>query len=208
MDTSLPPERFYHNGSRPWKHVRRPESKTFREQFVTHHKTIQTYHEIPIPNILVAATATQVWFCREPTNLKKCFGKLCLTTDWTTWFRSPSDANSFSCNRCVQISSEAHPASYPKGTGGSFLGIKRGRGVRLTTHPHLLLKSRKNRSYISSPLGAFMGVIGQFYFYLTWCSDTHLNLNYSSRKKKLLLTSTWGRHSQPPKFHNKVQPVS
>jgi hypothetical protein len=32
----------------------------------------------------------------------------------------------------VQTSSEAHPASYPVGTGGPFPGVKRGRGVTLT----------------------------------------------------------------------------
>jgi hypothetical protein len=35
---------------------------------------------------------------------------------------------------------------------GSFpLGIKRGRGVTLTTHPHLIPKSWMSRSYTSSP---------------------------------------------------------
>jgi hypothetical protein len=38
----------------------------------------------------------------------------------------------------VETSSGAHPASYPMGTGGPFPGVKRGRGVMLTTHPHLV----------------------------------------------------------------------
>jgi len=33
------------------------------------------------------------------------------------------------------LPAEAHPASYPMGTGGPLLGVKRGRGVTLTTHP-------------------------------------------------------------------------
>jgi hypothetical protein len=41
-------------------------------------------------------------------------------------------------NLCVQTGSEAHPASYPVGTGVPSPGVKRGRGVTLTTHPHLL----------------------------------------------------------------------
>jgi hypothetical protein len=35
-----------------------------------------------------------------------------------------------SSSLCVQTSSKAHPASYPMGAG-----VKRGRGVTLTTHP-------------------------------------------------------------------------
>jgi hypothetical protein len=37
------------------------------------------------------------------------------------------------------------------GSGGPFPGIKRGRGVTLTTHPHLLQRSRMCMSYSSSP---------------------------------------------------------
>jgi hypothetical protein len=50
--------------------------------------------------------------------------------------RSSTGAD-FSSSPCVQTGSGAHPASYPVGTGGSFPGVKRGRGVTLTTHPHL-----------------------------------------------------------------------
>jgi hypothetical protein len=53
--------------------------------------------------------------------------------------RSPTGAEDFSSSPFVQTGSEAHPASYPIGTGGSFpRGVKRGRGVTLTTHPHLV----------------------------------------------------------------------
>jgi hypothetical protein len=48
-------------------------------------------------------------------------------------------------------SSGVHPASCPMGTGDPFPGVKRGRGVMLTTHPHLMLRSRMSRSYTSSP---------------------------------------------------------
>jgi hypothetical protein len=51
---------------------------------------------------------------------------------------------------CVQTGSEAHPASYPMGNGRPFPGVNRGRGVTLTTHPHLVPKSRMNTRYISS----------------------------------------------------------
>jgi hypothetical protein len=41
----------------------------------------------------------------------------CLTTD-KTGVRSPAEEKDFSSNLCVQISSEAHLASYSMGTGG------------------------------------------------------------------------------------------
>jgi hypothetical protein len=40
-----------------------------------------------------------------------------------------------SSSLCVQTSSEAHPASYPMGTGDYFLRVKRGRGVSLPLTP-------------------------------------------------------------------------
>jgi hypothetical protein len=38
--------------------------------------------------------------------------------------RSPTGGEDFSSNPCVQTGSGAHPASYPKGTGGPFPGGK------------------------------------------------------------------------------------
>jgi hypothetical protein len=58
----------------------------------------------------------------------------------------------------VQTSSGAHPASCKMGTGGPFPRAKRGRGVPLTTHPNLVLRSRMSRSYISSHLKCHHGV--------------------------------------------------
>jgi hypothetical protein len=73
----------------------------------------------------------------------------CLTTDWTTWVRCQERQIMFPLV-CVQTSSEAHPASCTMGIGGPFRGTKRGRGVTLTTHPHLVPRSRMISSYISS----------------------------------------------------------
>jgi hypothetical protein len=56
--------------------------------------------------------------------------------------RSPAKAKDFSHNLCVQTGSEAHPASYTMGTGDPFPGEKRSQGVTLTTHPHLVPRSR------------------------------------------------------------------
>jgi hypothetical protein len=38
--------------------------------------------------------------------------------------RSPTGAEDFSSSLCVKTGSEAHPASYPMGTGGPFSGGK------------------------------------------------------------------------------------
>jgi hypothetical protein len=48
--------------------------------------------------------------------------------------RSPAGAEDFSSSLCVQTGSGAHPAS-------CTMGIKRGRVVMLTTHPHLVPRS-------------------------------------------------------------------
>jgi hypothetical protein len=74
--------------------------------------------------------------------------------------RSSAREKDFSSNLCVQTGSEARPASCPKGTGGPFPGAKRGRGVTLTTHPHLMPRSRMSRSYTSSPPSATMACSG------------------------------------------------
>jgi hypothetical protein len=39
---------------------------------------------------------------------------------WTARARSPTEAEDFSSNLCVQTGSRAHPASYVMGIGGSF----------------------------------------------------------------------------------------
>jgi hypothetical protein len=73
-------------------------------------------------------------------------------------FRSPAGAKDFSSNLCVQTGSEVRPASCTMGTGSPFPGAKRGRGVTLTTHLHLVPKSRMSRSYTSSPPKRHHGV--------------------------------------------------
>jgi hypothetical protein len=47
----------------------------------------------------------------------------------------------FSSNLCVQTCSGAHPASCTMGTGVLSPGVKRGRVLTLTTHPHLVPRS-------------------------------------------------------------------
>jgi hypothetical protein len=62
--------------------------------------------------------------------------------------RSPAEAKDFFSRLCVQTGSGAHPASCTMGTGVLSPGVKRGRGVTLTTHPHLEPRSRMSTSYI------------------------------------------------------------
>jgi hypothetical protein len=52
-----------------------------------------------------------------------------------------------------------HPASCPVGTGGLYPGLKRGRAVTMTTHPHPVPRSWMSRSYTSSPPCASVGVL-------------------------------------------------
>jgi hypothetical protein len=79
--------------------------------------------------------------------------------------RSPAEAKDFSSNLCVQTGSGAHPASCPMGTAVLSPGVKHGRGVTLTTHPHLVLRSRMSRSYTSSPPSASMTCSGTALLY-------------------------------------------
>jgi hypothetical protein len=47
-----------------------------------------------------------------------------IATGWTTGVRLPTGTRDFSLLYSVQTGSEAHPASYPMGIGGSFPGGK------------------------------------------------------------------------------------
>jgi hypothetical protein len=59
-------------------------------------------------------------------------------------------AEEFSSGLCVQTCSGAHPASCSAGTGGPFPMGEAWLGMTLTTHSHLVPRSRMNRSYTSS----------------------------------------------------------
>jgi hypothetical protein len=72
--------------------------------------------------------------------------------------RSPAGAKDFSSSLCVQTGSGAHPAFCTIGTGVLSPGLKRGPDVTLTTHPHLVPRSRMSKSYTSSPPKRLRGV--------------------------------------------------
>jgi hypothetical protein len=57
----------------------------------------------------------------------------------------------------VHVGSGAHPASYPMGTGGLFQREESDRGVKLTTHLHLVPRSRKMEPNLHAPLISWRG---------------------------------------------------
>jgi hypothetical protein len=65
--------------------------------------------------------------------------------------RFPAWAGKFSLHHPVQNGSGTHPASYPMGTRGSS-----GRGVKLTTHLHLVPRSRVSGTILPLPQYVFM----------------------------------------------------
>jgi hypothetical protein len=71
------------------------------------------------------------WKLRVPQSVQ------CLTTDWTTVVSSSAEAEDFSSNLCVQITSEVHPASYPMATGGPFPSGKARQGRDADHSSHL-----------------------------------------------------------------------
>jgi hypothetical protein len=76
--------------------------------------------------------------------------------DRAIWVRSPAGAKDFSSILCVQTGSETDPASCRMGTWGPFPWNKAQPG--LTTHPHLVPRSRISRSCTFCPLERLRGL--------------------------------------------------
>jgi hypothetical protein len=110
-----------------------------------------------IPNVSKAVFASFIRVDREPGCSVSAVSGYGLY-DRAIEVRFPAEARDFSSSLSVQTGSEAHQASCTMSTGGSFAGAKRGRGVMLTTHPHLVPRSRMSRSYTSSPPKRLHGV--------------------------------------------------
>jgi hypothetical protein len=94
--------------------------------------------------------------------------------------RSPTEAKDFSCNPCVQISSGAHLASFPMGTGGPF---SRGKGRDVDHSPHLLLRSIICRSYISSPPSASIVCSGTAFILIFTIKCTYRRICMSKKQE-------------------------
>jgi hypothetical protein len=79
--------------------------------------------------------------------------------DWMSGVHSSTEAEDFSSSLCIQIGSETNPATCTKCIEGTLpQGVKCGCGVMLTTHPILVLRLRKSRSYTLSPLKHLYGM--------------------------------------------------
>jgi hypothetical protein len=70
------------------------------------------------------------------------------------------DKRFFSLLHDVQTGSGVHPASYTVGTRASFQKLS-GRGMKLTTHLHLVPRSRILEQYLDSPM-RLHGVVLQY----------------------------------------------
>jgi hypothetical protein len=149
------------------------------ETLKRHSTSKRLHYEISQNAVIVILSAVRTWIVTTVMDIfTRCFlrdNETCRVT-WmypgpgssvSVWLRTvqlrdrdsiPAGAKSFSSNVCVQTGSEAHPAFCPMCTGGPFPGAKHGRGVALTTHPHVVPRSRKSRSYTSSPLKRHYGV--------------------------------------------------
>jgi hypothetical protein len=116
-------------------------------------------------------------------------------------FESRGGLGSFFLHHRVHTGSGAHPASYPIGTRAISLRVKR-RGVKLTTHLHLVLRSRMRGAIPPLPQYAFMEwcsvkAQGQLYLYLLPSCVLTLKLNtllhnklHKSQSKSLLCSQT------------------
>jgi hypothetical protein len=92
---------------------------------------------------------------------------LCLTSYWTTEFDPRQRQIIFPL---VSVSKPAlGPTQSPMQwvPGSPLPGVKSGRGVKLTAHPHLVSRSRMSRSCSTSPPWRLYGVAGQFYLLFT-----------------------------------------
>jgi hypothetical protein len=79
------------------------------------------------------------------------------------------------------------------GTGGLFPGGKAWSGVTLTTHPHLVPRSRMSRDCISSSLWCLHDVLGQFYLF-----DTYFEACFGGLSFLILFTTALFSECRPP----------
>jgi hypothetical protein len=90
---------------------------------------------------------------------------------------------------CIQTSSGTHPASCPVGTGGVHsLGVMRGWGVTLTSHPHLVLSLWMSVSSTFLPPVPSWCVVGLLYrLFGTISEKTYLHTCCCESRKSHLL---------------------
>jgi hypothetical protein len=110
--------------------------------------------------------------------------------------RVPAEAGNFSLLHRVQTGSGTHPASYPRGTRGSFPGVKQPRREADHSLPSSV-KVKNAWSYTSTPPVCLHGVVLSYgkqrdNFTFTFCllsklliSDVTLKSAYSKSRKKV-----------------------
>jgi hypothetical protein len=95
-------------------------------------------------------------FCRRTLLIKLVLQTVCGVLSFAARGGSNLD-DPWQVQRIFPLSSVSRPALGPTQPPAQWVpgvlspGVKRGRGVMLTTHPHLVLRSRMSSSYSSSP---------------------------------------------------------
>jgi hypothetical protein len=114
------------------------------------HITTETWLDIQLPILEANVQYVRVSWLGQSVQ--------CLATGWTTGrlsFDSRQRRKNFSSSLSVSRPTLVLTQPPVQWVPGVFsLGLKRGRGVTLTTHHHILQKSRMSRSYIPSPPSA------------------------------------------------------
>jgi hypothetical protein len=122
------------------------------------HIDLQNLRDSVIPTILRISVQKEEYWLETKMCVLKWLGYLTQYSD-SLWAGQSGDQILVGARYSVpvQTGSEAHPSSYIMGTG-SFLGVKL-QGVALTTHPHLAPRLKKEYSYNSTPLWAFVAFL-------------------------------------------------
>jgi hypothetical protein len=119
---------------------------------------------------------------------------------------SPAEAKDLSSSLCVQSNSVVHAALYPMGEYLALSpGVKHGQGVILTTHPHLVLRSRMSRSYTSCPPCCLHGSAGTALLSTLLHQDTNVSSMFGSHQSiniTLYITRLYQRERVSRKLEN------
>jgi hypothetical protein len=124
--------------------------------------------------------------CHEYTSVSRVAQSVqCLVTGWTTG-RSRFDPRQG--QRIFPLACVSRPALGPTQPTVQWVpgvlspGLKRGRSMTLTTHPHIVPQSRMSMSYTSSPPSAFMACSGTAFLYNILLEGVHLDTETGIRK--------------------------
>jgi len=120
-------------------------------KFMEYMRTCSTESVCPVQNVKIKMYRTTIlplFFLYGSETWSRMFRehrlvlpRTFLELDWTAGVRNPAEAKDFSLASVARPALRPTQASYPVGTGVLSPGVKRGRGVTLTTHPHLMPRS-------------------------------------------------------------------